>query len=291
MTTTFSVHEADQAAAYYREHGYSVFTKVFDAATVDAAHAAANRIKDGMVAGSLTTRGYLKCICHEEHDKKQARACWFGAAIEEDLLALARDPNLLAIVQPLLGSTLKQLTNHLHWKPPGTSISVNWHTDRVNRLPESAFRNLGTSFVQTATALDPMTPDNGPLRLVPGSHRRPLHLRGSKGNYSTGDLEDDLLTQAGFTLDDAIAIHAEPGDVVLWHPDTIHGSDVNRSDIDRCIYINGFINAADTWRGAWAWMNGQPVPLPPPEYPVFVQNTADPENWQEVFSNQGEGAS
>lgn len=286
MSTTatfpsFSLQQSAAAADFYREYGFAVCKHVFSSEEIARVHAATNRLKAGIEAGTLQSRGSINCIRH--HTSGKARANYWGSIIEPELDALRTDQRMLQIIKPLLGDSIRQLTNHLHWKPPGTTVSVNFHTDRVNRKPDGHFRDLGNAFVQTAIAIDPMTPDNGPLLVVPGSHKSAKEMREDEGNYGDGHPDRSILAQKGFTEEDLYPVIAEAGDVVLWHPDTIHGSDQNNSDIDRCIYINGYIKASCTWRGHWAFIKGQGIPIPPIDVPVAVFPNACDERWQERF--------
>jgi hypothetical protein len=107
--------------------------------------------------------------------------------------------------------------------------------------------------------------------MVPGSHlRNPRSRHPGKGNFVAGKPSRSYLAREGYCDSDLVAIHAEPGDVVLWHVDTIHGSEMNQSRGDRCIYINGYVDARNCMRGHWAFIRGQGVPLPPIEVPVLV---------------------
>ena len=56
----------------------------------------------------------------------------------------------------------------------------------------------------------------------------------------------------------------DPGDVALWHLQTVHGSGPNRSAGDRRLYINGYVAAENADRGAWTFRNGKPCPLGDP---------------------------
>ena len=58
---------------------------------------------------------------------------WCGL-IDEDLEQVRRDPRLLSLVTPLLGDTLRQVTNQLHYKSPDSRVSFPLHTDRSSRL-------------------------------------------------------------------------------------------------------------------------------------------------------------
>jgi hypothetical protein len=114
-------------------------------------------------------------------------------------------------------------------KPPAQSWALPWHKDltiavKDNRLPSARFskptRKAGLPHVEAPlevlegmlTArihLDPATEENGPLKVVPGSHHRGKSL----------------------TLDaDPVTILAQPGDTLLMRPLLAHSSGRSHPD-------------------------------------------------------------
>jgi Phytanoyl-CoA dioxygenase (PhyH) len=76
------------------------------------------------------------------------------------------------------------------------------------------------------------------------------------------------LERVGLDPADLVDVVLDPGDLVLWHPYTVHGSHPNRSTADRRSYINAYVVARDCDRGAWAFRAGQPCGLGDP---VLIQ--------------------
>jgi hypothetical protein len=173
------------------------------------------------------------------------------------------DMRFAELLEPLLGSDLKQIINQVHWKAPGSLGDFAWHQDSRSRRPPSAFRNLATSYVQTGLAIDRHTPQSGCMRFIPQSH-----LCGDLGmDCSTKALgtapTDAALDAVGLSADDAVDLLLEPGDLALWSPYLVHASGTNRSDHKRRFYINGYVRARDCDRGEWAFRNGCPVAFGP----------------------------
>ncbi len=173
------------------------------------------------------------------------------------------DRRFVEVLEPLIGRDLKQIINQVHWKVPGSRGEFAWHQDSRFRLPAHAYRNLGTSYVQTGLAIDPHTTASGCMRFIPRSHLQ-------------GDLELDLsvevlgrlpsdsaLVAAGLSPDNVVELVVRPGDLALWSPYLVHGSGTNRSDHRRRLYINGYVRAEDCDRGEWAFREGEPVPFGP----------------------------
>ena len=86
--------------------------------------------------------------------------------------------------------------------------------------------------VNTSGALD-----NGPLYVVPGSHRL--------GHVPHRDTPSHLGVGDEWSFDDALRIDGAAGDTVFFHIHTLHGSTPNRSPAPRPTFINRYIEAGD----------------------------------------------
>ncbi len=271
--STFTLNEPEAIAECFHEHGYAVVKNVFNADEVAALKCAADRAKRrGLKIGRSFRQGNQGYWINDDSriGTNVIGAQW-PSYDETDLELHRRDPRMLTILEPMIGRNIRQIVNQLHWKTPGSTFAVSFHRDRINRRPAEAYRSLATSYVQTASVIDPMTTENGALLLVPGSHlRKPRSEHPGMGNFVSGNLSRAYLSGEGFCDADLLPIHAEPGDVALWHVDTIHGSEMNQSNQDRCLYINGYVDARNCMRGHWAFIEGQGVPLPPIDVPVLI---------------------
>lgn len=139
--------------------------------------------------------------------------------------------------QVLGSSMVDQLICQAHFKEPGDGVHFPWHQDsRHRRYGTELWSDVnGTgSFVELVTAVDPMTHDNGPLRVIPGSQRH--------GHLATDSKTESFLptNDAWFDPDDAFDITLAPGDVALFGPYLIHGSEPNHSSLARRSFLNGF---------------------------------------------------
>ncbi len=164
------------------------------------------------------------------------RVVWCGAAIPE-LLLLGQVPQLVQRVAQLLESSqLVQIINQMHFKFPGDGIDFPFHQD-------SRHRHYGTdqwsdvsgkgSYIQTVCAIDPVTEDNGPMIVLPGSHKAG-HLELDYPEQFEDKLPD------GFKKEYAMTVAMKPGQVLFFGPYLIHGSKANESNEPRRIFINGF---------------------------------------------------
>ena len=72
---------------------------------------------------------------------------------------------------------------------------------------------------------------------------------------------EGIMKAVGLDPAKAMSLVLEPGDVVLWTLQTVHGSGPNRTRNDRRLYINGYIKAESCDVGHWAFRAGQPCRL------------------------------
>jgi len=257
--------------ACYREHGYAIVRAVFAADEVAALAAGFDAMKaEGLRHPSTFRHGNVMFVIDQDPARGRILRFMQWPAYGNPLFARYRtDPRLRAIVEPLLGRDVKQIINQLIWKAPHSArTTYAYHQDHRFRRPPAAFRNLGTSYVQTAIAIDSHRPENGCLRILPGSHRRGDLRLGLARGVMEGGYDEAALAEAGLDPAVLVDIVLEPGDVALWGPYTVHGSGPNRSAIDRRAYVNGFVAARDCDRGEWAFRDGAPCAL---GEPVLVQ--------------------
>jgi phytanoyl-CoA hydroxylase len=134
--------------------------------------------------------------------------------------AYRKQPKWVGLARSLLGEDVEVQAPEWFNKPPGTNHFTPPHQDNY-------YFNLKPPNVLTIwMALDPVDDGNGCLRYVAGSHRRGIrpHGRSNVLGFSQGIIDygpDDEARE--------VAIHLQPGDVVVHHGNTIHRADANRS--------------------------------------------------------------
>jgi ectoine hydroxylase-related dioxygenase (phytanoyl-CoA dioxygenase family) len=137
---------------------------------------------------------------------------------------ICTSPRLLDLVEPLLGGDLVLLYSHIMSKKPG-GRRVAWHQDGPY------WHRVEPKVAVTAwIALDDATPENGCMRVVPGSHqgRRDLGQRLTDTPDLIQDRPYELPPEA---IDEARAVDIvmRRGDLSLHDSYLVHGSEPNRS--------------------------------------------------------------
>jgi len=236
----------DYVTAYWRD-GYAIVRNVFSAAEIEAIAAASDQIyAEGVAHGRSFRHGNLFYNVAQGGDGEPlVRMAQWPSYHQPVLNRVRLDTRIARLLQPLIGSNLKQIINQLHWKARGALGDFAWHQDCRSRRPPWAFRNLGTAYVQTGLAIDPHTPEAGGMRFIPGSHLRgDLKMDCSVKSLGAA-LRDEALDAVGLCAADAVDLILEPGDLALWSPFLVHGSAQNRSRHRRRFYIDGYVPAED----------------------------------------------
>ena len=172
------------------------------------------------------------------------------------------DPRFVDLLRPLIGDNLKQIINQMHWKYAGAATGdFAYHQDSRFRKPDSAYRDMAGSYVQTGLAIDRHAPETGGMRFVRGSHKRGAIDMHIDGEVMGNGMSEAALLAVGLDPADQVDLVLEPGDLALWHVHLVHGSGANTADHKRGLYINGYVRADNCDRGEWTFREGVPVPL------------------------------
>lgn len=125
----------------------------------------------------------------------------------EDILMA---PAPLALVTYLLGESCLLSSLGCHFKGPG-GAPLPLHSDNGNGTP-APFQSLAM-VANVNYALTPYSREAGALAMVPGSHRLARQPRA-----------DEMKLDADDCNPRAVAMDLAPGDAVVWHGNTWHGS-------------------------------------------------------------------
>jgi hypothetical protein len=148
--------------------------------------------------------------------------------LEYDLgfLNYARIPELLDMVEQILGPDFALWTSSFFAKPAHNGSKTPWHQDG-EYWP---IRPIATCTVWIA--VDDSTPENGCLRVIRGSHRAARLLKHTTNNGPGLALNQELLASE-YDQKDAVDIILKAGQVSLHDVFLAHGSEANYSDKPR----------------------------------------------------------
>ena len=193
---------------------------------------------------------------------------------------LMRSDWILAPVRDLIGPDLRLHTSKLNMKSAGFGAAVEWHQDWA------FYPQTNDDVLAVGVILDDMGEENGPLQVIPGTHKDKVYDHHHNGFFA-GAVDMD---KAGIDMGRAVPLMGPAGSVTIHHARVLHGSALNTSTKDRRILfyemmaadalpIIGSAGAATGWQELEARMlcgkqpnearlEAVPVRLPYPEPPT-----------------------
>jgi phytanoyl-CoA hydroxylase len=144
---------------------------------------------------------------------------------------VAQDNAALDLTAAILSPNIKFYASKVNLKLPGSRTEVKYHQD----FPFDPHTTM--DMMTVLIFLDDVTMENGPLQLVPGSHRGPLHSLWQDGKFTgavSPDVERDAITRS-------VACTGKAGDACLMHSAVLHGSSSNLTHDPRRLFIITYV--------------------------------------------------
>lgn len=170
-----------------------------------------------------------------------------------------RSSPMTEVLNDLLGPDTMLQTSKLNTKAPGGGAAVEWHQDWA------FYPHTNDDMLAFGVMLEDVTPENGPLQVIPGSHRGPILSHNNTDGVFCGAVDPD---DPEFHQDQAVTITGRAGSMSIHHARTLHGSAPNVSDKARLMLFYELC-AAD----AWPLMGGS----------AYLQRLPQAEQWQDVL--------
>ncbi|MEM6394431.1 MAG: phytanoyl-CoA dioxygenase family protein [Planctomycetota bacterium] len=160
-----------------------------------------------------------------------------------ELFEYAFDDRVLDLVEPILGPDIGLFSTHFICKPAAVGKRVPWHED-------SAYWRGRLDPMRVVTvwlAIDPSTPDNGCMRVIPGTH--------INGYSEYEEVKDTAvfgseIRRGAFKETDAVDCVLGPNECSLHDARIIHGSAANTGAQRRCGWTLRFISTESSFNPA-----------------------------------------
>ena len=149
---------------------------------------------------------------------------------------LVRHPGIVAALCDLWGPNIRFDTAKLNMKSAGFGAAVEWHQDWA------FYPHTNDDLAAVGVMMDDMEEENGPLLVVPGSHRGPVYDHHAEGKFC-GAMDP---TRREVDYASAIPLTGKAGAITIHHVRAVHGSAPNTSARDRRLLLFQF-RAADAW--------------------------------------------
>ena len=143
-------------------------------------------------------------------------------------------PNILAVLKKLLGPSICFDVSKLNLKAAGYGAPVEWHQDW-------AFSpHTNDDLATVGIMIDEVDDENGPMMVIPGSHKGPIFDHHADGVFC------GAMNRADVDVAKAMALTGPAGSITVHHFRSIHGSATNTSGRPRRFLLQQY-RAADSW--------------------------------------------
>jgi phytanoyl-CoA hydroxylase len=196
-------------------------------------------VTDGFVDRARGVTGHTPIYDLEDsHTPEQPRVRRIKTAHLHDpaYAALARHPKIIAVLKSLWGPDIRFDTAKLNMKCAGFGAPVEWHQDWA------FYPHTNDNLAAVGVMFDDMAMENGPLMIIPGSHRGPTYDHHTDGVFCGAMNPENRDVDYG----SAVPLLGKAGSITVHHVRAVHGSAPNVSDRDRRLLLFQF-RAADAW--------------------------------------------
>jgi ectoine hydroxylase-related dioxygenase (phytanoyl-CoA dioxygenase family) len=187
----------------------------------------------------------LRLIVENPHVRPEHLVLRWGGAEQalpthQKFLQFVRAPEILDVVERVLGADIICWGAHVFCKPAGTGLAVPWHQDG-QYWP---IRPLASCTVWVA--LDDSTVENGCLRIVRGSHRMKTiyhHRLEERADYAL----EQHIDESEFDESQIVDVELQAGQMSIHDVYAIHGSRVNQSSKRRAGFAIRYMPATSLY--------------------------------------------
>ena len=268
----------------YRETGYLVVPDVLDAALLARVRGALDRLVADASSVSAHTDVYDLEPSHTPETPK-VRRIKLPHTHTPVFWELAQHPPLVAILEKLLGpSGVRLHGSKINLKEPHHGSPVEWHQDWA------FYPHTNDDLLAVGVMLDDAFLENGPLLVVPGSHKGPTWDHHSDG-FFCGAMDP---TRKEVDFESAVPLTGRAGSMSFHHVRLVHGSAQNVSPKPRRLLLYEY-SAGDAFPlmgikdyAAWnkALVSGSPTNIPrTKELPVRMPLPPAPRQGS-IYENQ-----
>jgi phytanoyl-CoA hydroxylase len=268
----------------YRQTGYLVVPDVLDAGLLARVSGALDRLVADASSVSAHTDIYDLEPSHTPETPK-VRRIKLPHTHTPLFWELAQHPPLVAILDKLLGpSGVRLHGSKINLKEPHHGSPVEWHQDWA------FYPHTNDDLLAVGVMLDDAFLENGPLLVVPGSHKGPVWDHHSDG-FFCGAMDP---TRKEVDFESAVPLTGRAGSMSFHHVRLVHGSAQNVSPKPRRLLLYEY-SAGDAFPlmgikdyAAWnkALVSGSPTNIPrTKELPVRMPLPPAPRQGS-IYENQ-----
>ena len=226
---------SDKDVEFYRENGYLLVENLLDQDTRAQMKAV---IADLIAKAKGVTKHTDIYDLEPSHtpDAPRVRRIKKPNLVHPVFWDFAKSPKMISALTRLLGPDVRLHGSKLNMKDPGYGSPVEWHQDWA------FYPHTNDDLLAVGVMLDDVEMENGPLLVLPGTHKGPIFDHHAEGRFCGG--MDPLAVDLPF--DKAVPITGKAGSASFHHVRLVHGSAQNTSTKPRQLLLYE-CGAADAW--------------------------------------------
>jgi ectoine hydroxylase-related dioxygenase (phytanoyl-CoA dioxygenase family) len=225
----------DAQRAAYEQDGFIVVPDVFSPAEIDELR----RVTDEFVrnAASVAANDEIYDL-EDSHSTREPRVRRLKAPHlhHPAYFHASRNAKVVAILKDLWG-TVRFDTGKLNMKSAGYGAPVEWHQDWA------FYPHTNDDLAAVGIMLDDVDMENGPMLIVPGSHKGPIWDHHGPNGRFCGAIDAE---RCGLDVSCAAPCLGKAGSITVHHVRAVHGSATNFSGRERRFLLFQY-RAADAW--------------------------------------------
>ena len=227
----------EKGVAAYRENGYLVVENVLDAATLARMR---QSIADLVVkaAGVKTHNEVYDLEPTHTPEHPRVRRIKSPHKVDPLFLEVVKQPGMISVLKALLGKDIRLHGSKLNVKAPKYGSPVEWHQDWA------FYPHTNDDILAIGVMLDDVELENGPLLLMPGSHRINKVWDHHLDGRFCGAMDPTQTPELDYSK--AVPCVGKAGSCSFHHVRLVHGSAQNTSEKPRQLLLYE-CTAADAW--------------------------------------------
>jgi len=227
---------SEQDVAFYNDNGYLVVPNVLN----DDEVAELRHVTEEFVEAARHVPEHNAIYDLEDsHSPAEPRVRRIKTphAHHEAYAKMVAHPNILALLQKLWGTSIRFDVSKLNLKAAGYGAPVEWHQDWA------FYPHTNDDLCAIGIMIDDVDETNGPLMVIPGSHKGPILNHHAGEGYFCGAIDPG---RQEVNFGEAVKLAGAAGSVTVHHVRAIHGSATNTSGKPRRLLLHQY-RAADAW--------------------------------------------
>ena len=226
---------SEQDVAFYETNGYLVVPNVLSADDV----AELRQVTEKFVEDARHVRQHNAIYDLEDsHSPTEPRVRRIKTphAHHAAYAKMVAHTNILDVLKRLWGPSIRFDVSKLNLKAAGYGAPVEWHQDWA------FYPHTNDDLAAVGIMIDDVDETNGPLMVIPGSHKGPI-LNHHADGFFCGAINP---SRKEVDLGEAVKLTGPAGSITVHHARAIHGSATNTSGKPRRLLLHQY-RAADAW--------------------------------------------